>query len=149
MTAAAALAALGGVWSTLEVDAVTLLRLDRFGDATRWLPIAAYGLGGPLVRGRGGLEIELYRSAVVDPETEAVLGGRVDPVPPGAVRWSVTARVGGIVVGAACGFVRGGAVSLDTLVVDPRTPGSGSPRGWSSSQRTTRPTRSSCGRARR
>jgi hypothetical protein len=70
----------------------------------------------PAVVGRGGVELELCRSRLVDPEAQ-VLSGAPAPPPAGAVARVVTARRRGRAVGVVHGWVRDGEPELVGLAV--------------------------------
>ncbi len=70
--------------------------------------------------GRGGLPVELWRSARPAPEAAALLADTtpdVPEVPDGATPFTVTARRDGVVMGVACGWSRNGETTLADLVV--------------------------------
>ncbi len=108
----AAVLALGGYRSRLEVERVTVLAERRDADGRRlWRPVADVDLGGVRTIGRGGLPTELVAGTLVDPEVRATF-----PSVPDAVRGPVVAaRRQGAVVGVAW---RGGARSAEPEVAD-------------------------------
>ena len=88
---AAALTALSDYRTTVSFDRLHLL---EEGDQRTWRPIADCALGPPDLVGRGGFEVELTTSDLLDPEAEAFLAGHGgEPgAPPYVVarhRWSV------------------------------------------------------------
>ncbi len=133
--------------------AVHLLQEQRHGDAhRRWVPVAEVRLGSPRVVGRGGLELDLHVSGLLDPEAastvatwpvpdvadvapsdepiapdeaDAGLVRALHAVPPGCRTVVVTGRREGAVVGVAVGWCGAGATHLDHVVVDPAVRGQG------------------------
>jgi hypothetical protein len=79
----AAMTALHGYRASVAIDRVHLLEERRDPDALigtrRWVPIADAIFGPPAVVGRGGLNLELTRSGLVDPEAEALLDHAYGP----------------------------------------------------------------------
>ncbi len=111
----AALAALAHYRASVTFTNVHLL---AEGAGRVWAPLADSALGPPVVVGRGGLPVELWRSARPDPEAAAVLGAAAEPgIPAGATPFTVTARREGVVLGAACGWRRDGETTLAGLAV--------------------------------
>jgi 2'-5' RNA ligase/GNAT superfamily N-acetyltransferase len=116
----AARRALGAFATDLEVTDFSLLRLEESGEPDgrrRWVEIADFPLGRPTVRGRGGVEIELTLSRMVDPESlerldelDQVARSRGEP-------WAVTARTDGSTVAVARGTVAGETARIDAFVV--------------------------------
>jgi 2'-5' RNA ligase len=112
----------------VTIDAVQLL---QYGEDRRWRTIADAALGGPRVIGRGGLEVTVATSEVLDPEAatffdrtwEAYLlasDGSVAPRRP----FAVAARREGVVVGVATGWTDD-ELLLDRLVTDAAARGQG------------------------
>jgi len=102
---AAARIALAGYRATVDFDRVHLLRQR---DDRVWSPIAEVPLGPPMVRGRGGLPVELSLTARADPEAAALLAE-------GASRQSVvTARRDGAVAGVVVLALGEGEEALGT-----------------------------------
>lgn len=103
------------------------LHLLEEGEGRVWSPIADFPFRGPAVIGRGGLPLSLSVTERVDPEVASFaaaawerhqreeLGAAWSPDRPVAI----TARRQEEVVGLAEGRVRGQALLLDRLVVDP------------------------------
>jgi 2'-5' RNA ligase len=113
-------------WGVVRVrmDSVHLLE-ERHTEAGRqWAPIADVPFGPRAVVGRGGLELELTASELVDPEAAAALDGGEEPArvfaPPGARPLVVTGRREGEVVGLARGWtVAAGDDDLDGVWLAP------------------------------
>lgn len=83
----------------VKVDCVHLLRET---PGRRWEALADAAFGKPSVIGRGGLELELTVSHMVDPELAAALeAGAVAPPAPDGPALVVTGRRAGAVVGGA------------------------------------------------
>jgi 2'-5' RNA ligase len=113
-----ATAAFSGFRIDVVVEALTVLERAATGGDGRWVPIAEYRLGPPVVRGRGGIEIELEESRVADPVTRALLGPAPGLEGRSLDRWVITARIGDVVVGAAEGESSPLVTVLCSLVVD-------------------------------
>jgi 2'-5' RNA ligase len=110
----AAMTALHHYRDSVAIDRVQLLeeRRELSGGGPgvrRWVPIADAVFGPPAVVGRGGLNLELTRSGLIDPEAAALLdgAGRPEEAPltigavlgPGGQTVVVTARQGGNAAG--------------------------------------------------
>jgi 2'-5' RNA ligase len=125
--AQAALAALADYRVTVPVDRVHLLqeRTEETPDGVRrrWVSVADAPFARPAVVGRGGVELELHRSELVDPEGVALVGEQ--PVPAGAVPLVVSARRWGTLVGVARGWVRDDDHELSAIVVTEARRGEG------------------------
>jgi 2'-5' RNA ligase len=124
--AAAAVLAGARFSASLPVQGMSVLRSEGAGSSRIWREIADVRFEPPLVRGRGGIEIDLWRSRLLDPVAGALL-------PPGYIRspgepWAVTARQAGALVGVATGSFVPGVCTIDALVVVPDERG----RGWGS-----------------
>lgn len=125
---AGAEAVLAGYRATVTFDAVHLLEERRHGDAhRRWVPVAEARFGPARMIGRGGLELDLHVSGLVDPEAAAFLA-TIDParpdrdepdVPAGCAPIVVTGRREGAVVGVARGWSGAGLTELVDVVVHP------------------------------
>jgi 2'-5' RNA ligase/ribosomal protein S18 acetylase RimI-like enzyme len=112
----AALGALGGYFASIVIDRVHLMRESRRDDGSRvWRPIADAPLGGrPAVIGRGGLELELQTSGLLEPGAARWLRERWDDnnverfgrVLEREVPLSIVARRDGSIVAAATGDTR-------------------------------------------
>ena len=108
-----ALEALRDWQAEVAVDRVHVLRQ---GDHQVWKPFAESSLGGPVVVGRGGVELAIHRSARLDPEAAALLA--VDGATGGdGVPFAVSARRGERVAGAAWGWTSGSVAIVADLVV--------------------------------
>ncbi|GAC1316393.1 MAG: hypothetical protein NVSMB16_13260 [Acidimicrobiales bacterium] len=92
----------------------------------QWSTLAEMDLGGPRIVGRGGLELEISRTARLDPEAaeaferawESHRVSSYGSLPP-AAPFAVAARREGAVVGVATGVAEdGGELWLERLVVD-------------------------------
>jgi 2'-5' RNA ligase/ribosomal protein S18 acetylase RimI-like enzyme len=126
----AAVTALVDYRVTVDVDRVHLLR--ETGDDHRWVPLAEARFTAPVVVGRGGVELDLRVTAMLDPEAGAFFeaawtGHLVDSYgaqAPADDPFAITARAAGTVVGVALGTVRDELV-LDRLVVAPGHRGQG------------------------
>jgi 2'-5' RNA ligase len=125
--ASAGIAALADYTVTFPVDRVHLLEERRTPEGRVWLPIADVPFQRPAVVDRGGVELVLHRSHLVDPEALALIE-QPEPVPEGAEPLVLTARSrrssplgpgapGDRVVGVATGWVRDGEAELTGLVV--------------------------------
>jgi 2'-5' RNA ligase len=108
---AVAVAASGWEGERVHIDALHLLEERHPPEGKRWTPIAYIALGPRIVIGRGGLELELTPSELVDPEAAAAAGLSGDepdrptvPVPGGSRALVVAARREGQVVGLARGW---------------------------------------------
>lgn len=111
---AAGLALCSGRLGQWWVRAVHLLERCRPDTGAVWHPVAEEPLGGPAVVGRGGVELHLRRTSVVEPDV-AELALRDDPTPTG----------GGIDAGSvveASALPVGGATSV-TIAELPGAPG--------------------------
>ena len=118
---AAAQVALCDYRAEVTFDRVHLL---QEGPGRVWAPIADFRLEAPAVVGRGGVELELSVTNVLDPEARVFseeqweAADRADLAAPLAPeRLAVTARRGGAVVGVATGWTRGPVATLSNLVV--------------------------------
>jgi 2'-5' RNA ligase len=124
----AARLALGGLATALDVSELSLLRLDEPDDPERrrrWVEIADFPLGPPVVRGRGGVEVRLTISRLVDPESVALLAGFDASDPSSGRPWAVTARTADGSVAVASGSTAGETLRIDALVVAPEARGIG------------------------
>lgn len=125
----AALVALADFTVTIGIDRVHLLQEQRHGDAhRRWVPVADVPLGPRRIVGRGGVELEIVVSRLLDPEGLAFETGAwpddeprgpAGDVPVGCEPVVVTARRRDEVVGVARGGVGPGRVELQSVLVDP------------------------------
>ncbi|MHB1988612.1 MAG: GNAT family N-acetyltransferase [Acidimicrobiales bacterium] len=118
-----ALQALCSYRATVTVERVTVLELRE--AARSWQPLATSHLGRPKVVGRGGLEVELSVTAMLDPAGEHfrqaewehyskdAYGEGFGPDEP----FAVTARVADEIAGTATGELRGELCHLAYLVV--------------------------------
>ena len=131
---AASLSALSGFVVEETFDRVHLLEEQRLGKRRRWVPIADAPLAPPVVVGRGGIELDLAVSRLLDPvaaSVEAAAWPSDRPRPPaserpaGAVPLVVAARRRGAVVGVARGWVRPDADELVSVLVTPEERGQG------------------------
>ena len=130
-----AVAALADYVVEVDLDRVHLLQEQRHGEAhRRWVPLADVPFGRPAVVGRGGFELELGVSRLLDPEAAAFESGSwPDDVPrqpppgpvPGAEPVVVVARHRGEVVGVARGWFRPDHVELTSILVAPDRRGQG------------------------
>ena len=118
---AAAQVALCDYRADVTFDRVHLL---QEGPGRVWAPIAGFRLEAPAVVGRGGVELELAVTDILDPEARAfseqhwTTSDRIDLAAPlVSERLAVTARRGGVVVGVATGWTRGSVATLSNLVV--------------------------------
>lgn len=141
---AAGVEALADFVVTVSFDRLHLLEEQRVDDRRRWVPIADAPFAAPVVVGRGGVELELTTSDLVDPEGVALVAAAVarDPadrdedevldgdtsVPAGATPVVVTARRAGSVVGVAQGWSHPqlqGEVTLVAVAIDHHAQGVG------------------------
>jgi 2'-5' RNA ligase len=131
----ASITALSGFVVEAGFDRIHLLQEQRHGDAhRRWVPIADAAFASPIVVGRGGVELDLAVTRLVDPEAVAFETGswpddepqvpRSD-APPGCEQVVVTARRRSVVVGVARGWGGSGRSELRSLLVDPGQRGEG------------------------
>lgn len=123
------LVALTGVVGGWLVDRLHLLEHHPDPGAAWWEPVAEEPFGDPAVVGRGGLEVVLRTTHLVEPAVRGLIGA-LDVVP-GAVRDAslvVTAErpdAPGVPVGAALADVAGAVADLAALVVAPPERGTG------------------------
>lgn len=111
---AASIEALAGFVATCTFERVHLLEEQRHGDAhRRWVPIADFRFAPTVIVGRGGVELELSITQLLDPEArsfeeiEMAATGETPATedrPSFAESVIVTARRSGVVVGVARGF---------------------------------------------
>ncbi|HEY6532053.1 MAG TPA: GNAT family N-acetyltransferase [Acidimicrobiales bacterium] len=125
---ASALAALRDFVADLPVDRVHLLQETRGDDGQRrWVAIADAPLAPPIVVGRGGVELDLAVSRLLDPEAAAFEArawaeGECPPVrtpAAGTESVGVVARRRGEVAGVARGWAGPSGAELVTVVVAP------------------------------
>ena len=109
----ASLVALRNYGAEITVDGTHLLEQ---GEDRVWRPIADASFGRPVVIGRGGLPVELWRSAHPDPEAAPLLKEEFE-VPAGAVPLTITARREGAILGVAVGWRRGSRTTMEEVVV--------------------------------
>jgi 2'-5' RNA ligase len=116
----ASIAALADYRAEVTFDRVHLL---QEGEGRMWSPIADIAFAGPVVIGRGGLELELTVSDAIDVEGRGF----------GAREWgpwderplAITARRDGRVIGTAEGWTHGGVGYLARLLVASHCRGEG------------------------
>jgi 2'-5' RNA ligase len=113
--ARAAVEALADYTASVVLDRLHLLE-ERRVDGTRWVPVADAAFERPTIVGRGGVELELHRCRLTDPEALELAGALGDP-PDGAVPLVLTARRRGRLVGVAQGWVRDGEPELTNVIV--------------------------------
>jgi len=114
--ARAAIAALADYTACAPIDRLHLLEQQPHpAGGRRWVPIADVVFAKPAIVGRGGIEIELTVSELVDPRAAAVVSSAAS-LPDGARSVVVTARRHGEVVGVLTGWMR----DDDELVVERR-----------------------------
>ncbi len=118
-----ALEALSRFRAQVTIDRVTILEWQE--ADRRWLAMSDVRLERPRVIGRGGLEVELSSTAVLEPAAaafesaewerwgEEVYGPFATPDEP----YAITARIAGEIVGTATGALRGRLVRLGSLIV--------------------------------
>jgi len=121
----AAVAVLDGYRAHVVFERVTLLEYSA--AERRWRDLCDAPFAAPLLRGRGGIEIELSLSRRSDPAVEdwsrrtweqyavAQHGPDVRPDEP----FTICARIGGVLAGVAEGDVRGLTCRLARLMVSP------------------------------
>jgi ribosomal protein S18 acetylase RimI-like enzyme len=132
---AGALEALRGYVVEVRVDRVHLLQEQRHGDAhRRWVPVADVPFGPRSIVGRGGLELELTTSRLLDPEAAAFETGHwpadepsppAAEAPPGCEPLVVVARRRDEVVGVVRGAAGPDRVDITGLLVGPAHRGEG------------------------
>jgi 2'-5' RNA ligase len=120
-------AALADFAVDVRFEHVTLLQETHHGRAhRRWAPVADYLFEPRRIVGRGGVELELTRSWLVDPEASAFeteVWTRLQALPPDDLASPpgrplvVTARRAGVVVGLARGWCHPAGSELVTVVV--------------------------------
>lgn len=130
----AGLEALAHYRAAVTVERVTVLEFQA--TLRRWHAIASPTLGRPKIVGRGGLEVELSVSSMLDPAGQAFEDREweqnaretdgddaVTEVP-----YAITAMIAGQIVGTATGQLRGPVCRLGSLIVasDHRSQGVGS-----------------------
>jgi ribosomal protein S18 acetylase RimI-like enzyme len=123
----AGVSVLGDYRAEVVVDRLHLLEERRRDDGVRvWEPVADAVFEAPAVVGRGGLELEIERSASMGPDVaawfEAAWRHHDDR---GQEPLVLTGRRAGEVVGVAKGFVRGEEGHLERLVTAPEVRGEG------------------------
>jgi 2'-5' RNA ligase len=128
---AAAVAALADFEHDVCFDRVHLLEEQRGDDGVRrWIPIADVPFGPRIVVGRGGVELELTASTLLDPEAAAfealhdpgvewVDGSAPSAGPDGSRPLVVTARRAGAVVGVLRGWSRDDGSVMTAALVEP------------------------------
>lgn len=105
----AAVGLLDGYTATTAVDRLVLLEAVRTDHGLRWCPCADAALAPRRVVGRGGLDLELTRGRIVDPQALGVIAAAVDqpslpePIEDGS-GIVVTGRRDGEVVGVAAAW---------------------------------------------
>jgi 2'-5' RNA ligase len=124
---ASSIAALSGFVVEAAFDRVHLLQEQRHGEVhRRWVPIADAPFAPPIVVGRGGVELDLSVTRLVDPEALAFETGSwpVDEphvprsdAPSGCDQVVVSARRRGAVAGVARGWGGQGRSELRSLLV--------------------------------
>jgi 2'-5' RNA ligase len=137
---AAAVDALADFEHDVCFEEVHLLEEQRGGDGIRrWIPVADLPFGPRTIVGRGGVELELTTSTLVDPEALALEADHARPadeparpdvlevvdLPEGARPLVVTARRAGAVVGMVRGWSRDGEATETAVVVHPDHRGQG------------------------
>ncbi|MGO9911585.1 MAG: GNAT family N-acetyltransferase [Acidimicrobiales bacterium] len=130
----AALETLAHYRATVTVERVTVLEFQE--TLRRWHPIASPTLGRPKVVGRGGIEVELAVSSMLDPAAQAFedreweQSARETYGDDAVVEkpYAITARIAGEIVGTATGQLRGPVCRLGSVIVaaDRRSEGVGS-----------------------
>jgi 2'-5' RNA ligase len=127
----AAVTALRDYTASVTFDGVHLLQEVRDDRGRRWMPIAAYRFGEPIVVGRGGLPVDLFVGDILDPEARDLLDqtlaegsghrladqGADDDL---ATCWrslAVMARRRGELVGAVAGWTDGRCSRVDAIAV--------------------------------
>jgi 2'-5' RNA ligase len=125
----AAVAALADFEHDVCFEAVHLLEEQRGDDGVRrWIPVADVPFGPRTIVGRGGVELELTSSTLVDPEAGAFeaehrradMARAVSRLEPHDARpLVVTARREGRVVGVAVGWTCRGTVDMSSVLVHP------------------------------
>lgn len=131
----AARAALADYEVEVRFERVHLLQEQRHGEEhRRWVPVADAPFAPLAVVGRGGVELELCRSEIVDLEADAFEQAEwaaledappPDVVPRGADPLVITARHHGRVVGVARGWARDGDGEPVCIVVGAEERGRG------------------------
>lgn len=124
---AASIMALAGFTATCTFERVHLLEEQRHGDADRrWVPIADFPFTPRVIVGRGGVELELSVTQLLDPEAlafESVEMAAIGDVPEITDHPSyaqsviVTARRHSVVVGVARGYATTEDSKLVSVVV--------------------------------
>lgn len=116
-----ALAVLDHYRVSVSFTRLHLLEEHRVGGQRRWIPVADAPFARPTVVGRGGVELELGRSELVDPvalellvaarerdpiehDDDELLTAGDEPLPKGAVPVVITARRGGETVAVGTGW---------------------------------------------
>ncbi len=111
-------------------ERIHLLQERRDAGASRWVPVADVALGPRIIVGRGGLELELTPSALIDPEAEsAVVAWTASPSDPASTPGPVPADAAG---SAGAVDSSAGSEGPRPLVVVARREGQvvGVVRGW-------------------
>lgn len=125
----AAVGLLAGYRATVDVDRLVLLEAARSPEGPRWRACADAALAPRRVVGRGGMDLELTRGRVVDPQALEVIRAATDhPILPGAVQQGsgivVTGRRATDAVGVAAAW-RDDAGGHVGVVVAPEHRGEG------------------------
>ncbi len=132
---ASAVGVLSAFVAEATFDRVHLLHEQRHGEVhRRWVPVADAPFVPPAVVGRGGVELDLAVTRLLDPEAAAFEGGAwpedephrpPSEAPPATEPIVVTARRRGVVVGVARGWADADRVELCSLLVAPGERGQG------------------------
>ena len=118
----AAIDALAGYRAAVRFDRVHLL---EEGKGRVWTPIADASFAAPAVVGRGGVELELTTSELLDEEVAAFATREWDAYraetlgsdAPDEEPFTIVARHQGVIVGLAGGYTHGGVAYLRDLIV--------------------------------
>lgn len=130
---ASAVVVLAGYRATVSFTRVVLLEEQRLDGHRRWCALADAAFETPAVVGRGGVELELSTSTLVDPEAARLLGAdgvtTAEPTTPaGAVAVVITARHRGEVVGVGRAWTHphlGGEITMLAVAEEHRGRGIG------------------------
>ncbi|MDQ2726347.1 MAG: 2'-5' RNA ligase family protein [Actinomycetota bacterium] len=94
--------------ATVTVDRLVLLEATRGAEGLRWRPFADAALSPRRVVGRGGLDLELTRGRIVDPQAIEIIRAAGRPALPGPIQDGsgivVTGRRAADVVGVAAAW---------------------------------------------
>ncbi|MGI8752518.1 MAG: GNAT family N-acetyltransferase [Acidimicrobiales bacterium] len=120
----AAVGLLDAYRASVDVDRLVLLEATRASEGLRWRPLADAALGPRRVVGRGGIDLELTRGRIVDPEAMGIIRAAGLPALPGPIGDGagivVTGRRATDVVGVATAWRDDGGGHVGVVVAQDR-----------------------------